>query len=430
MRIFVAAVAFLLCLPVAIRAADSYPLRDAVEFHPRGGIPNVLAKLNDGKEVHIGYLGGSITAAPGWRVKTLKWFQDQYPKAKVSEINAAIGGTGSDLGVYRVDYDALRHKPDLLFIEFAVNDGGADPKQIHRAMEGIVRQAWKSDPAMDICFVYTLTEAMVAEIQAGKFPRAASAMEEIADYYAIPSIHMGVEVAKMAKDGKLIFKAPEPKIDEEKKALGDKMVFSSDGVHPLVATGHEVYLKVVARCIEAMKTIGKPGPHELKAPFLADNYETAHMLPLDKAKLSAGWEKLDPTKNGEAKAFSSRMPSLFKASKAGETLTFKFKGTAANIYDLLGPDCGQLKVSIDGGAPKIVARIDGYCVYHRIALLTIASGLENKEHTVSIELDSAKPDKMKILFPQNRADMEKNPAKYAGNNWYAGGIMLMGNIVE
>ena len=419
-----------LCFCAVGFAADAYPLRDAVEFHARGGIPNVLAKLNAGQEVRIAYLGGSITAAPGWRVKTLKWFQEQYPKAKVSEINAAIGGTGSDLGVYRVGFDALQHQPDLMFIEFAVNDGGAEPKRIHQAMEGIVRQAWKSDPAMDICFVYTLTQAMLGDLQGGKMPRAASAMEELADFYAIPSIHMGVEVAKLEKEGALIFKAPEPKTDDEKKALGGKMVFSSDGVHPLVSTGHEIYLRVVARCINEMKTVGQPGPHVVKAPFTVDNFEQAHMLPLNKAKLSAGWEQLDPAKNSIAKSFGNRMPTVFKASKPGETLAFKFKGSAAGIYDLLGPDCGQITISIDGGPAKIVPRIDAYCTYHRIAFLSLGSGLENKEHSVLITLDAGVPDKLKILFPQNKPDLEKNPAKYQGANWYAGGIMLIGEIVE
>ena len=45
-------------------------------------------------------------------------------------------------------------------------------------------------------------------------------------------------------------------------------------------------------------------------------------------------------------------------------------------------------------------------------------------------IDAAKPDKAKILFPQNRADLEKNPAKYEGTAWYAGGIMLIGELVE
>ncbi len=66
------------------------------------------------------------------------------PKAAFTEINAAIGGTGSDLGVYRLKQDVLDHKPDLMFVEFAVNDGATEPEQIYRSMEGIVRQTWRA----------------------------------------------------------------------------------------------------------------------------------------------------------------------------------------------------------------------------------------------------------------------------------------------
>ena len=34
---------------------------------PRGGLPNTFAKIKDGAEVRVGYIGGSITAQPGWR---------------------------------------------------------------------------------------------------------------------------------------------------------------------------------------------------------------------------------------------------------------------------------------------------------------------------------------------------------------------------
>jgi lysophospholipase L1-like esterase len=98
-------------------------------------------------------LGGSITAQAGWRPKTLAWFKKNFPSATFSEINAAIGGTGSDLGVFRLQHDVLDHKPDLLFVEFAVNDGGTEPSRIQQAMEGIVRQTWKANPKTDICFV-------------------------------------------------------------------------------------------------------------------------------------------------------------------------------------------------------------------------------------------------------------------------------------
>jgi lysophospholipase L1-like esterase len=407
--------------------AESYPLREAVECHERGGLGHVGAKLAAGQPVRIAYLGGSITAAPGWRVKTLAWFKERYPQAAVSGIDAAIGGTGSDLGVYRVGFDALRHHPDLLFVEFAVNDSGADPVEIQRGMEGIVRQTWSADPATDICFVYTLTGGMVAELQGGRFPRAASAMEAVADHYRIPSLHFGVEVVKRIGEQTLVFKAAKDPSAEEKAAIGSRLVFTNDDVHPLDA-GHVLYAEVAARHLPALLTAA-PTAHVLPAPLLADNHEHASLLPLERVMPGAGWVKLDPASDGRAKDFANRMPSLYRAEQPGARLTFRFRGTAVGVYDLLGPDCGQVVVTIDGGAPRTIPRIDGYCTYHRIAFLRLASGLAAGEHTVDIRLDAAAPDKAKILFEHNRPDLEKDPARYAGNRWYVGGIMLIGDLV-
>ena len=39
---------------------------------------------------------------------------EQFPKATVAEINAAIGGTGSDLGVFRLRNDVLQHRPESI----------------------------------------------------------------------------------------------------------------------------------------------------------------------------------------------------------------------------------------------------------------------------------------------------------------------------
>ena len=418
----------IMLLTVAL-AQEPYPLRDAVEYTVRGGLPNVFAKLEAGEAVKIAYLGGSITAQPGWRPKTLAWFQEQYPDADIQEINAAIGGTGSDLGVFRLQHDVLEHEPDLLFVEFAVNDGGAPPERIHQSMEGIIRQTWRADPNTDICYVYTLTEGMLGDLQSGKYPRAASAMEALADHYGIPSIHMGLEVARLTEKGDVVFKAPQPTTDEEKAALAGRILFSSDGVHPHPDTGHQLYLEAVVRSMAGIKGVGEPGPHSLGEPLVADNWEQAGMVPLDQGTLSDGWVKLDPAE-GLARNFGNRLPGLWRATEPGESITFRFKGTQAKIYDLLGPDCGQLTVTLDDDEPKVVRRIDPYCTYHRLATLGIGAGLEDTVHTVTIEVHPEVPDKREILFEHNRADFDAHPEKYEGTTWYAGAIMLIGELVE
>ncbi len=218
--------------------ASEYPLRDAAECTVRNGLPNFFQKLERGESVNIAYLGGSITQQDGWRPKTLQWFREQFPQAKISEIHAAIGGTGSDLGVFRLKQDVLDHNPDLLFVEFAVNDGGVEPDRIHQTMEGIVRKTIRRRSNNRYLFrLYTGRRLDTGLCVMASSPRAASAMEAIADHYGIPSIHMGLRVAILEGEGKLIFKSAKPKTEEEKKALEGKILFSPDNVHPYTDTG-------------------------------------------------------------------------------------------------------------------------------------------------------------------------------------------------
>ncbi len=420
----------LLCSCSILSAADELPLVEAKECRPRNGLSNFLAKANTaGAEIKIGYLGGSITAQNGWRPKTLAHFQKIWPQAKFSEINAAIGGTGSDLGVFRLKQDVLDHKPDLMFVEFAVNDGGASPEQIFRCMEGIVRQTWKALPECDICFVYTLTEALSPAMLEGKFQRSASAMEKIADHYGIPTIHLAMEVAKLAKAGKLVWKAKLPKTDEEKRALEGKFVFAPDSVHPHVETGHELYLETIVRSLEPIKAASKaPVAHALSAPFIATNYEQAKLLPITAAKLSKGFTLLDSKTDEFGKRWANRMTTLHKGSQPGETITFKFKGTRCSIYDIIGPDCGQVTVTLDDQPAKILPRFDAYCTYHRLATLMIGTDLEDKIHSVKIELHTEQPDKATILA-KNGNKIDK-PERFNATAFYPGALLLVGDITK
>jgi len=425
---FVFRLIILLFLPVAMSAqAQDEALSDAVECRARQGLPNFFKKVRSGQSVRIAYLGGSITAQQGWRPKTLDWFRKEFPKAEISEINAAIGGTGSDLGVFRLRQDVLDHKPDLLFVEFAVNDGGAPVHRIHQAMEGIVRQTFKADQAIDICFVYTLVGEWTQTLRDGKFPNAASAMEAIADLYDIPSIHMGLQVAVLEGEGKLLFKGAKPKTEAEKKALGDKILFSPDDVHPYEDSGHALYLQAVVRGMAQMGQAGKPGPHPLPKPFTADHWQAAKMVSLNQAVLSSGWKKLDPSENTLAKRFQNRMPEMFYTNKPGETITIQFKGTGLRIYDLLGPDCGQINVTIDDQPTVVKPRFDAYCTYHRLATLTIAENLPDAVHTVELEIHPEQPDKATILA--KRKERMDTPERFDDTAWYAGAIMVLGELV-
>jgi len=402
--------------------AGEYQLVPAKLFRARDGLGNALAKLEAGKEVTVAYFGGSITAANGWRPMTFEWFQKTWPKAKLKQVHAAIGGTGSDLGVFRFEQDVLAHDPDLLFVEFAVNDGGAKPERIYRQFDGIIRKAWTHNPKMDICFVYTLSLSFVKNLQQGLCPRAASADERVADYFGIPSINVALRIVEMEREGKLVFHG-----ERGEKAPEGKFIFTHDSCHPTKA-GHEVFRDVIAQAIQAMEPRSKAGPHVLKKPFVADTWANAKMVAVEPSMLSGGWTKL-PTDKGLGRAFHSRMPVIWEASKPGQKITFRFKGTLVKLYDLLGPDGCKAICSVDGKVVRTVKRFDHYCTYHRLATLSIAEGLEDKVHTVTVEVSPEQPDREPVL-KRVRDKPNFDPKRYDGTGLRVGAIMLLGDIVK
>ena len=152
------------------------------------------------------------------------------------------------------------------------------------------------------------------------------------------------------------------------------------------------------------------------------------MLPLDRARLSRAWQKLDPAQHNLARRFRSRMPSMFSTNQPGESIRIRFRGTGLRIYDLLGPDCGQVKVTLDGRDPVIKPRFDAYCTYHRLATLTVAENLPNTVHTVELELQPDQPDKAAILARRNQK-IDK-AERYDDTAWYAGAVMIIGEFLS
>ena len=394
----------------------------AQEVRVRAGVGHFMEKVKAGKEVRVAYLGGSITAMNGWRNLTTDWLRTTYPQAKVKEIHASIGGTGSNLGAFRVAYDALRHNPDLLFVEFATNDSKAEPESIWRSMEGIVRQTWKKNPATDIVFTYTITEAMKQDYLAGKCNRAASAMEQLADHYCIPSICFGPRVIEAVKAGTLVMSG------KDYRAGTGKTLFAKDGTHPAPA-GHRFYLASVANGFTQMKNM-PPADHAaaLRTPFVSDNLEAAKMVDIKPSMLVGDWKKLPPS-DGKVRAFSNRMGEMWYSGSPGATLRFTFRGTCCQIYDLLGPDGGQVWITVDGKkSASPVARFDSYCTYHRIATLSVFNGADGV-HTVEITVDKDQPSRQSVAFRLKNPAVELAKPKYQGTKFWPAKIMLVGDLV-
>jgi len=129
-----------------------------------------------------------------------------------------------------------------------------------------------------------------------------------------------------------------------------------------------MYTQSITRAMPALEAAGVAGPHPLPAPVMADNWENAKLVPIETSMLSAGWHKIE---GGLADNFQKRMPEIWEANAPGASIQFRFKGTAARIYDLLGPDMGQVWVTLDGQkSAKPAPRFDSFSSYHRLANLS------------------------------------------------------------
>jgi lysophospholipase L1-like esterase len=408
----------LLFSPVVQAQADSLHLLE--ECRVREGLPNFFKKLRKGEAVTIGYLGGSITAAAGgWRDQSASWFQQQYPKARIRQINAGVGGTGSDLGVFRVKQDVLAYTPDLVFVEFAVNDGGLAPERIHQAMEGIVRQVWRQNRKTDICFVYTLSGNMVPTLQQGRLWPSMLAMEQVAQYYHIPSVLFGKSIVALVTNGSLVFQGKEPDYP-------GKLIFSEDNVHPNAHTGHRLYTEALIRAMNRIAEKKKPFEHLLTTAFTADNWEAAQMLSVSDLPKTGAWVDVAATQDTIGTQFRQKFPQLFKANQAGATIQLAFKGRVAGLYDIMGPGCGQYSVTIDHNASKLYPRFDKYGNYYRSTYFLLPL-MDNQEHTVEWKISDQKPDKLTIL-KQNGKDPGNDSTRYSENACYAGWLLIIGKL--
>ena len=209
-NLFLMSAIMLICLGIQLNAMQSLT-NELVPFDT-SRIYHVMDKARNGKEITLGFIGGSITKgyaassdSKRWINLVTDWWKTTFPKAKINMINAGIGGTGSNIGAFRVKEDLLSHHPDFVIVEFAVNDSLNDFSM--QTMEGLVRQILQDlgNPGL---MMLCLREAKGRTAQKYHIP--------VAKHYKIPLVSFADLIDKqVAKDGVPI-----------------NSIFS-DGLHPL-----------------------------------------------------------------------------------------------------------------------------------------------------------------------------------------------------
>lgn len=354
----------------------------------REGAPNFFNKIqNTSEPLTIAYLGGSITAGAGasqeafcYRSRVTAALKEQLPGREIREVNAALGGTGSFLGAFRVEQDCISHHPDLVLVEFAVNDGGETEKHCIAYMEGIVRQIWTTYPQTDILFIYTTVVGWFDGYKKNVLPTSIRAHEKVAAHYGIPSINVGQVAAWMVNDNHW-------QLDD----------FSKDGVHPK-DDAYKVYADVIIACgqeaFRQTNTLSVPANRTPLRPSLSANpLEPGRMIPASQAQLSAEW------KTG-IKSPSGYFPSVIESDVPGATITLKFTGSYLAFFDALGPDSGTIEYNIDEGEWQQLQNFDQWAKdYYRSHCHKLTEGLEHtKLHTLHLRIAEVQPKDSKGRF--------------------------------
>lgn len=210
-----------------------------------------IAKARAGENITIAYIGGSITEGPdvkpAERYVALSYheFEDAYCNGgKVTAINAGLSGTPSNLGVLRLQRDVLDHKPDIVFVEFAVND--AQDMHQKQCFESLLRTVLtqENEPAVVLIFNRT-KDGYTCQNTMGLTGR----------YYDLPMISVSNAITGEMEAGRMTWRD-----------------YSDDMVHPN-PHGHRLTADFIANLFRKADeaephTYSVPEKPHIKAPFV------------------------------------------------------------------------------------------------------------------------------------------------------------------
>ncbi len=135
-------------------------------------LKQVIERTKKGEKVTIAYIGGSITQGAGgkpidtecYAYRSYRAFCDMFSPCggeNVAYVKAGVGGTSSEFGMVRYDRDVCMEReirPDLVVIEFAVNDEGDETEGV--SFESLVRKVLQAEnkPAVLLNFAVFMSD--------------------------------------------------------------------------------------------------------------------------------------------------------------------------------------------------------------------------------------------------------------------------------
>lgn len=332
-----------------------------------GALYNVMRKAQSGQKVTIAFIGGSITKgtmSTGTRDGSFRkkityvdyfsnWWYKKFPKADLRFVNAGISATDSYLGVHRVQKDVLDKKPDLVVVEFAVNDKKTSYHK--QAYENLVRKILgaESKPAVLLLFMSKMNgkNCQLQQSQIGK-------------HYNLPMVSYANVMKDMVSKG--IYT-----IDE----------LSGDGIHPS-ALGYAVTGEILVRYLDGIweKSLGQIVNKKAPSTYVTSKkYSSAKILTCKDIAIK---------KMGTF--FTSQKSSIFMhnltcSSGTGDlTFTVTCKNLGLIYAKQVNGRGGQFDVYVDGKKSAVIDADYSYGRHSFADSVPCYSSSVKKTHTVRI----------------------------------------------
>lgn len=332
-------------------------------------VKKVIEKARNGEDITIAFLGGSITEgynsgeSDNYAELVTKYFAETFSsKEKVHMVNAGLGGTPSTLGLIRSDRDVFDYQPDILFIEFAVNDSqtGSDPA----AFESLIAKALRQENNMAVILLFSVTE----------------------NGYSCQT-QMGLSGFKFKVPMISVSKALQPEFDAGRMTWDD---WSNDEVHP-DANGHKLYSEFI---INYLNTVDAAGLDDAVSTQqygkMITNY--TDMVMYDKTNTDV--QELGSF--GEKEGHDRFQNGWMKSNGSEENEEIRFQITAESFFivykEMKDTSFGSAKVYVDGVE---TTTLPGYTPdgWGNPKTALIFHKGESQEHTIEIKMAEGDEEK-------------------------------------
>ena len=143
-------------------------------------------------DLNIVFIGGSLTqgGTDNWEKMICDYYRQKYPQATVNATNAGVGGTGSADGATRYAKDVLAYNPDVVFIEFAINDNGRNEMDAKVYLEAMIRQSTAAAKIPVIMGLYCPFGGDKDTSTYTSWSKQVQWKQEVHDYYGIPTVNI------------------------------------------------------------------------------------------------------------------------------------------------------------------------------------------------------------------------------------------------